>query len=104
MYACATIALQVLWSERGTQPNFSRSFAFTPSPLAIRSRNDNGTWDRYFNTGDVRDQPRAAWMMAHLGQDFTVTRREIVSDNDWYDCAFFRQVCVPGGWDDMLGN
>jgi DNA-binding CsgD family transcriptional regulator len=84
-----------------------RTKNFDPASLEMPlnvSVNPNGVWERYFDIGDVRDQPNTPWMMARLGTDFAVRRRDIVTDEKWYGSAFYKRVCQPGGWDDMLAS
>jgi hypothetical protein len=84
-----------------------RAKDFNPAAIQLPlnvSTTGNGVWDRYFDQGDVRDQPNTPWMMARLGTDFAVTRRDIVDDATWYGSAFFKRVCEAGGWDDMLAS
>jgi DNA-binding CsgD family transcriptional regulator len=73
-----------------------------PGILAMVESGANQFWKRYMAEGDLTLDPMTAPIMAHFGTDFTVTRSAWISETQWNESRFYKEVLVHAGWDHAI--
>jgi DNA-binding CsgD family transcriptional regulator len=82
-----------------------------PDPAAVKpavelmvETGTNQAWRTYAARGDLTNNPQTPHIMARFGTDFTCARQEFVDDATWYASDFYKQVCIPSGWDHSINS
>ena len=86
---------------------YGLQFPFDPAAIGpkilinIRQQLDE-SWDNYIDIGDLTRDPMTPHIMQRIGTDFTMTRHEVISDDEWYASSFYGEVASVANWDQCI--